>query len=69
MPNGRSKSRYEKTRILSARALQIMQGSPVMVPVPKGVTDPLDIAKLEWEKGLIPIDVKDLEKHEHGKDD
>ena len=51
-------SRYEKVRILSARALQIAQGAPPLVKVPKGVTDPLEIAKLEFEKGVIPIEAK-----------
>lgn len=55
-------SKYEKTKIISARALQIAQGGPVLVDVPKGVTDPVQIAKLEWEKSLIPIDVKREEK-------
>ena len=58
MPDGKYRSRYEKTRILSARALQISQGSPVLVTVPKGMTKPLDIAKLEWDANLIPIDIK-----------
>ena len=52
------KTRYEKTRIISARSLQLSQGSPAMIKVPKGVTKPIDIATLEWEKGLIPIDIK-----------
>jgi len=51
-------TRYEKTRILAARSLQISQGAPVLVKLPKGVVDPLKIAELEWEKGLIPIDIK-----------
>jgi DNA-directed RNA polymerase subunit K/omega len=58
MPDHKYRSRYEKTRILSARALQISQGSPVLVKVPKGMTKPLDIARLEWEANLIPIDIK-----------
>ncbi len=58
MPNGKYRSRYEKTRILSARALQISQGSPVLVKVPKGMSKPLDIARLEWDANLIPIDIK-----------
>ena len=62
MPNPHRKSRYVKTRILSARALQIMQGSPSMISVPRSVSDPLDIAKLEWEQGVIPIDIKEAEK-------
>ncbi|MCX6815055.1 MAG: DNA-directed RNA polymerase subunit K [Candidatus Aenigmarchaeota archaeon] len=58
MPNTKYRSRYEKTRILSARSLQISQGSPVLVKVPKGMTKPLDIARLEWEANVIPIDIK-----------
>ena len=58
MPNGKYRSRYEKTRILSARSLQISQGSPVLVKVPKGMTKPLDIARLEWDANMIPIDIK-----------
>ncbi len=55
-------TRYEKTRIISARALQIAQGSPVLVRAPKEAS-PIDIAKLEWEKGMIPIDIKKKEVH------
>jgi DNA-directed RNA polymerase subunit K len=62
MSNHRYKTRFEKTRIISARALQISQGAPVMVKVPKGVTEPIDIAKLEWEAGVIPIEIKKEEK-------
>ena len=51
-------TRYEKTRIVSARALQIAQGSPVLVPIPKNITDPMEIAKLEWEADIIPIEIK-----------
>ncbi len=58
MANNKYKSRYEKTRIISARTLQISQGSPVLVKVPKGMTKPIEIAKLEWEAGVIPIDIK-----------
>lgn len=53
----RKYTRYEKTRIISARALQISQGAQAMVKVPKEMS-PVEIAKLEWEKGLIPIDIK-----------
>lgn len=53
-----SYSRYEKVRILSARALQISQGAPPLVKLPAGVHQPLRIAELEWEEGTIPIDIK-----------
>lgn len=59
MPNGsRDYSKFEKTRIISARALQIAQGSPILVEYPKKDFNPIEIAKKEWEAGVIPIDVK-----------
>ena len=54
-------TRYEKTRIIAARALQIAQGSPVLVDLPKDMVNPIEMAKLEWEKGVIPIDIKKRE--------
>ena len=62
MPNGkRTYSKFEKTRIISARALQISQGSPVLVEVPKGDFIPIELAQKEWEAGVIPIDIKKWE--------
>ncbi len=58
MPSEKNLTRYEKTRIVSARALQISQGSPVLVKVPKSMTRALDIAELEWKAGAIPINIK-----------
>jgi DNA-directed RNA polymerase subunit K/omega len=48
-------SHYERVRIVSARALQISQGAPVLVPT-HGVINPLVLATLEWNSNLIPID-------------
>jgi DNA-directed RNA polymerase subunit K/omega len=62
MTNDKNATRYEKTRIISARALQISQGSPVLVKLPRGVDKALDIARLEWEAGVIPIDIKRNER-------
>ncbi len=59
---GKHMTRYEKTRIISARALQISQGSPVLVSVPRGTTMPIEIAELEWKAGIIPISIKEQEK-------
>ena len=50
-------TRYEKTRIISARALQISQGSPVLIKLTRPMS-PVEIAKMEWEAGLIPSDIK-----------
>ena len=57
-------TRYEKTRIISARALQISQGSPILVKLPRGVTKPQSIAELEWQAGVIPIEIKEAKKVE-----
>lgn len=62
-------TRYEKTRIISARALQISQGSPILVDIPRGVIKPVDIAILEWEAGVIPIDIKYRADKEEKKDE
>ncbi|UCC92112.1 MAG: DNA-directed RNA polymerase subunit K [Candidatus Aenigmatarchaeota archaeon] len=57
----REYTRYEKARIISARALQIAQGAPVLIKLPKEMTDPQEIAKIEWGAGVIPIDIKRIE--------
>ncbi len=54
----RKYTRYERTRIIASRALQLAQGSPPFVKIPRGIDTPLEIAQIEWEKGAIPIDVK-----------
>jgi len=51
-------TRFERARILGARALQISMGAPVLVDVPKTIIDPLSIAELEFQKGVIPITVR-----------
>ncbi len=61
MEDKKEYTRYERARIISSRALQIAQGAPVLVKVPKGVNDPQKIAEMEWEEGLIPIDIKKRE--------
>lgn len=50
-------TRFEKARIIGARALQISLGAPVLINVPENLIDPVDIALLEFEKGAIPITV------------
>ncbi|MBI4210485.1 MAG: DNA-directed RNA polymerase subunit K [Candidatus Diapherotrites archaeon] len=53
MPN---LTRFEVTRLISARALQISLGAPALVKAHKGDV-PLDIARLEFEKRVIPLAV------------
>ncbi len=54
----RKYTRYEKARIISARALQIAQGAPVLIKLEKEMSDPQEIAKVEWGAGIIPIEIK-----------
>lgn len=51
-------SKYEKARIVGARALQISMGAPILIEIPKEVIDPLRIALLEFENDAIPMTVK-----------
>ncbi len=50
-------TRFEKARIIGARALQISYGAPVLVDYPEDMLDPIDIAMQEFETDLIPITV------------
>jgi DNA-directed RNA polymerase subunit K len=54
----RKYTRFEKARIIGARALQISLGAPVLLEIPEGVIDPIEIAKMEFVREVIPIDVK-----------
>jgi len=49
--------RFEKARVIGARALQIKMGAPVLIPVKEDIPA-LEIAKREFENGVIPITVK-----------
>ena len=51
-------TKFEKIRIISIRAHQIATGSPLFLEeneIPEGLTDPIELAKLELEKGRLPI--------------
>lgn len=50
-------TRFEKARIIGARALQISYGAPVLREYPENMIDPIDVALLEYEEDLIPITV------------
>jgi len=51
-------TRYERARIIGARALQISMGAPILIALPENVKDPLEIARLELEKGILPITIR-----------
>lgn len=51
-------TRFEKARIIGARALQISMGAPIVVDIPTGMVDPIEIAWTEFNATAIPITVK-----------
>lgn len=56
-------TKYEIARMIGARALQISMGAPLMIELGKEELEkirfnPVEIAKLEFEKGLIPIKIR-----------
>ena len=53
---GEKYTRYERARIVGARALQVFMGAPVLIDTIN--TDPLEIALEEMKLGVIPITVK-----------
>jgi len=51
-------TRFEKARIMGARALQLSLGAPVFIEIPKNATSSLEIAMEELEQRVIPIVIK-----------
>ena len=50
-------TRFEKARVIGARAIQIELGAPVLIDVPEDVSDPIDIATMEFEEEAIPMTI------------
>lgn len=48
-------NRFEKARIIGARALQLASGAPPLIKVPKGMVSSVELAFLEFEKDAIPL--------------
>ena len=56
-------TKYEKARIVGARALQIAMGAPMLMKVSKKDFEkmnfsPIEIAKREFNNELLPISIK-----------
>lgn len=49
-------TRFEKARLISARALQISLGAPALLKADKSMSI-YDLAKLEFEKNVLPLTV------------
>ncbi len=62
-------TKYEKARVLGARALQIAMGAPFLIRLNEKDLErirynPIEIAKIELSKGVMPITVKRIIKQE-----
>ena len=62
-------TKYEKARLIGARALQISMGAPFMTKISEDELkkisyNPVEIAKLEYEKGALNMDIKRILPHE-----
>lgn len=56
-------TKYERARILGARALQLSMNAPLLITITKEKLeeinfDPLRIAEIEFNAGILPITVK-----------
>ena len=51
-------TRFEKARIMGARALQLSLGAPTFIEIPKNATTSLEIAMEELKQRVIPIVIK-----------
>ena len=50
-------TRFERARIVGARALQIAMGAPIII-VPEARAGPIDIALLELDTGTLPLTIR-----------
>ncbi|MEK6934367.1 MAG: DNA-directed RNA polymerase subunit K [Nanoarchaeota archaeon] len=56
-------TKYEKARIIGARALQLAMGAPLLLKMDKNdfekiMYSPIEIAKKEFDAGILPITIK-----------
>ncbi len=57
-------TRFEKARIVGARALQLSMGAPPLIETPADVRNPVRVAMLEYEASAIPLTVKRSATHQ-----
>ena len=51
-------TRFEKARIVGARALQLSLGAPIFIEIPKNAKTSLEIAMEELKQRILPIVIK-----------
>ncbi len=54
----RKLTRFEKARVVGARALQISMGAPVLIDIKDPTMSPIDVALLELKEGVLPITIR-----------
>jgi len=58
-------TRFERTRVISTRALQLSLGAPALTKPGKGNVTPYELAKKEFDAGTLPFVV--LRKYPSGE--
>ena len=53
-------NKYEKARIIGARALQIAMGAPVLTKIGKEL-DPIRISKQEYNEDVLPLSISRIQ--------
>ncbi len=61
-------TRFEKARIVGARALQLSLGAPPLIHVPKDAVDPISIAEHELSSKALPISIRRILPDGHYQD-
>lgn len=66
-------TKYEKARLIGARALQIAMGAPFLLKLEESDLEgigynPIEIAKKEFTKGLIPLTVRRKETENNAEE-
>jgi len=51
-------TKFERARIIGARALQLAMGAPLLIRRPKDEFSTIRLAETELEKGVLPITIK-----------
>ncbi|HKM75723.1 MAG TPA: DNA-directed RNA polymerase subunit K [Candidatus Bathyarchaeia archaeon] len=51
-------TRFERARIVGARALQISMGAPVLLDISESTMSPIQIGELELQEGVLPISIR-----------
>ena len=51
-------TRFERARVVGARALQVSMGAPVLMEGIDATMSPIDIALLELGEGVLPISIR-----------